>query len=131
MTKSLTPTLDEIAAKGNRGHNLVDNNWITCRDGTEISIIAGGGTYSHPRVQFCFTATDGEHDSFPISHNEEPCNYPGPYTHVEVMMDGDVETMSVLAARDLILRHGGEKVEGESDEDRAERMRQAQELVAG
>lgn len=38
---SLTPTLDEIAAKGNRGHHGdIPNNRITCGDGTVISVVA-------------------------------------------------------------------------------------------
>lgn len=113
-----TPTLDEIAAHGNRGHNHADNNWITCADGTQLSVIAGGGTNSWPRVAYCYCAMPLVGDQFPPhppTSGEWPHDYPGPYTDVEVLhgpKDGgndDVTVEFVSEVRSFIESHGGER----------------------
>lgn len=121
---SKTPTLDEIAAKGNRGHyGHKDNNDIVCVDGTAISVIAGGGTYSEPRPQFCTCAHGYPFPSVTPVESTLGHDYAGPYTHVEVYTDdpelftladvpfeGEVDafTLSVEEVRSYILKHGGE-----------------------
>lgn len=110
---SETPRLDAIAEKGNRGHRRVENNWITCKDGTKLSVIAGGGTYSVPRPLFCtcdFEGVGATTFGLPGLTGEVDHDYPGPYTSVEVMLDEDVDvtTMTVGEVRAYIAQHGGE-----------------------
>lgn len=120
---SKTPTLDEIAAKGNRGHyGHKDNNDIVCVDGTALSVIAGGGTYSAPRPQFC-TCAHGEPFNWQTpGESPDRHDYPGPYSMVEVLTDdpdlidfvGEYDgepqavSVSVETVREYILKHGGE-----------------------
>jgi hypothetical protein len=84
-------TLDDIAARGNRGGHFagqwVDNNHIRCADGFELSVIAGGGTYCLPRPAFCAHSYAPDLPAIPF-RDEVACDYPGPYTHVEVRGDG-------------------------------------------
>jgi hypothetical protein len=80
--------LEEIIAKGNRGHyGYKDNSVITCADGFHMSVIAGGGTYSTPKPAFCSCYFRKQLSSAyvvePAGH-EVPHDYPGPYTDVEV-----------------------------------------------
>ena len=119
-----TPKLDSIAAKGNRGHhhNRADrDSTIVCADGFKLSVIAGGGTYSTPRTDMCAHPFV---DS-PISGGSplyKPCDYPGPYSAVEVMIlddtpypdewqdDGGVAGfVPVALVREFIESHGGER----------------------
>lgn len=61
----MSALLEQIIAHGNRGEGAkfwTRDNWITCADGTRISVIAGWGAY-------CSPSGDGD--------------YPGPYTRVE------------------------------------------------
>jgi hypothetical protein len=114
---SLTPTLDDIAAHGNRGHvGQIANNKITCRDETSLSVIAGGGTLSYPRVQFC-TEYKGEHVLGTMYGCEQPHTYVGPYTHVDVLTDEGDGVKPVEEVRKYILSHGGEKIPGETPEE--------------
>lgn len=142
-------TLEDIIATGNRGHwHQGDRskrlfsmpaipNHIECVDGFTVSVIAGAGTYCEPRPAFCMFGYDidgaetscTKHDE-PLVGGNHPCNYEGPYTHVEVGMpseapepweiwsefveDADEPTDTVYArvpvedVRDLIALHGGE-----------------------
>jgi hypothetical protein len=79
--------LDEIIANGNRGHyGYRDNSIITCADGFQMSVIAGGGTYCAPRPTFCGCAYRHLSDKFVTAagYKDAEHDYPGPYTHVEV-----------------------------------------------
>lgn len=71
-----------------------DPNWFRCGDGTELSIIAGWGTYCSPRPGF----TDG------IDHD-----YSGPYTSVEAWLEGadDPENISAEDLWAYLDSHGG------------------------
>lgn len=66
-------SLKEIVEKGNSAVqvNSVDN-WIACKDGFKMSVIAGPGAYCIPRP-----------DWRPME-GEAVFGYEGPYTHVEV-----------------------------------------------
>lgn len=76
-----TPTLDDIAAHGNRSYgNYADNNHIVCGDGFSLSVIAGGGTYCTPRPEFSFRSEVVQ----PGILGCVASDYPGPYTAVEV-----------------------------------------------
>lgn len=126
MTESLTPTLDEVAAHGNRGHvGWLENNHIICRDGTSLSVIAGGGTACVPQVQYCYTSPEGTHHVRDQTPGMAPHDYPGPYTHVEVLSVGDGPypgtNVPVEEVRKYILSHGGEWVEGETPEEAEQR----------
>jgi hypothetical protein len=71
--------LETIITSGNRrltpgAHSRFGQNWITCKDGFKVSVIAGEGTYCLPR---------------PNWFNGIPSDYPGPYTHVEVGMPSE------------------------------------------
>jgi hypothetical protein len=78
-------TLEEIIAHGNRGHvGFMGGNFITCADGFGLSVVAGGGTYCHPRPALCLTGRNG-HEAFDLPGlNDVDCAYPGPYYAVEV-----------------------------------------------
>lgn len=120
---SKTPTLDEIAAKGNRGHyGHKDNNHIICVDGTVLSVIAGGGTYSAPKPDLCACAHGAPYTGLTESLFDRH-DYPGPYSMVEVLSDdpelipdfmgeydGEPQAFSVHVetVREYILKHGGE-----------------------
>lgn len=74
--------LELTIARGNRGlHRPIPflSSKIECADGFTVSVIAGGGTYCHPRPAMC---TGGAHA--PQWDGGVQCNYPGPYTEVEV-----------------------------------------------
>lgn len=117
-------TLDDIAAHGNRGHaGFAENNHIVCADGYELSVLAGGGTYCTPRPANClcwfYGTTEGVGRPLPF---EVAHDFPGPYTHVEVMVGdpkprkkwkkldvgGVYSRVPVEMVRALIERHGGE-----------------------
>lgn len=104
-------TLEDIAAHGNRGHHPRENALIVCADGHQVSVIAGGGTYCHPRPAMCVCAF-GLHDGpQPVKlQNEVEHDYPGPYTHVEAWFDfeGDPECVPVAEVAAWIDKHGGE-----------------------
>ena len=116
--------LEQIIATGNRGHQPRGESRITCADGTVLYVIAGGGTYCRPRVAYCTcgiaAAIPGSEAIFrPASYEDEEHDYPGPYTHVEVMLfegelpdgwfEGDsVDTIAVDDVRAFIAAHGGE-----------------------
>ncbi len=129
-----TPTLDDIAAYGNRRnipgkewpecHVITANNRITCVDGFSLSVIAGTGCYSVPRpkmVPHC--------PPMPYTSETDDAYFHGPYTHVEVgfpserpepwddwedFADGGDPTETVYGyvpvgmVRALIESHGGE-----------------------
>lgn len=119
---SQTPSLDTIAAHGNRGHKRIANNDIICADGTILSVIAGGGTYSWPRPELC--SCDWDPLAERVTSQDEfrvDCDYPGPYSEVEVMTndpellgasymgdDDEVVTVPVETVREYIISHGGE-----------------------
>src|SRR5690606_10699604 len=66
--------LDTIITNGNRSvrpGRFRGENQIVCRDGFEVSVIAGAGTYCTPRPRW------------PVA-DPVPVDYPGPYSHVEV-----------------------------------------------
>ena len=116
--------LEEIIAHGNRGHRRVDNNHITCADGSTLSVIAGGGTYCHPTPPFCSCQYLPLGDADPRLRRpwEVAHDYPGPYTKVEVMPGacvgkppkwwrkaaGDVASVDVEKVRRFVAEHGGE-----------------------
>ena len=122
---SRTPKLDQIAAHGNRGdHRIGDrDSRIRCADGLLMSVIAGAGTYCTPRPDMCYPSRHG-HMIIPEGSGI-PCDYPGPYTHVEVMIlagdkpdswagradagdDSVYGWVPVELVRETILAHGGE-----------------------
>ena len=134
--------LERIIANGNRGHNHSDRenrrgNTITCNDGFEVSVIAGGGVYCTPRPALCIYPYDDSmcREAVLDYMYEAPCTYNGPYTHVEVGFPSEVpepweiwsefcedpETptstvygyVPVEDVRALIALHGGEKLVGE------------------
>lgn len=74
-----------IVNHGNRGHGNIPypDSWIECADGTRLSVICGGGTYCHPRPALCACPYTDPH---PPVLGEVQHDYPGPYTHVEVMV---------------------------------------------
>ena len=127
----LTPKLDAIAAHGNRGHATDINaprggSQIRCADGSVLSVIAGGGTYCQPRPAMCTCSLRGELELFASGRHlpwEVAHDYPGPYTHVEVMpiegdwpaewFDGDsVATVAVEDVRAEFAKRGGEAGRG-------------------
>ena len=60
------PIFDNIITKGNRRYlDSSDPNWVECKDGFRMSVVAGFGSYSIPRM---------EAHQFVV----------GPFTHVEV-----------------------------------------------
>jgi len=74
-------TLEQIIAKGNPPERGPRNNKIRCVDGFALSVIAHWGAHCRPRpaipeVELYFGGDTG------ISN--DPANFPGPYTHVEV-----------------------------------------------
>lgn len=127
---SKTPTLDRIAEHGNRGHHhgwTDDSNGIVCKDGTKLSVIAGGGTYCFPRPAVCSCYIGGTLKLDPLPH-EVACDYPGPYSEVEVYTDhpslipdyvgadGQCHAfeISVEKLREFIIEHGGEWSPGDA-----------------
>ena len=86
--------LKEILDYGNKGTHSDPRffNRLETRDGFSLSVIAGGGTYCTPRPAMCIPELEGVLSmglTCPVA--PEPsfmydvwCNYPGPYTHVEV-----------------------------------------------
>ena len=121
--------LDKIVAHGNRGHAAdfdapMDDSVIRCADGSALSVIAGGGTYCKPRPAMCACPFLGEAEpSFLKPMGGVAHDYPGPYTHVEVMpIEGDwpdawfdggdsVATVAVEDVRAEFARRGGETVQ--------------------
>ena len=128
----LTPKLDAIAAHGNRGHATDINaprgdSQIRCADGSVLSVIAGGGTYCQPRPAMCTCSLRGELEPFASTPYpwEVAHDYPGPYTHVEVMpikgdwpaewFDGDGDSVATVAVKDVrveVAKRGGEADRG-------------------
>lgn len=112
--------LENIIAHGNRGHvGFLVNSNITCADGFQLSVIAGGGTYCTPRPTLCLCSVGGE-SMPPALDGEVSHDYTGPYTRVEVMIrdgskpwgeNGDdvYGYVPVQKVRDLIAAHGGEQ----------------------
>lgn len=73
---------EAIVAFGNRGdHAPKTPNRITCADEFNVSVIAGGGAYCSPRPALCW---GGSCPQGPDILASVGCEYPGPYTHVEV-----------------------------------------------
>lgn len=116
--------LEDTIAHGNRGHvGFKNQSWIGCEDGYRLSVIAGGGTYCAPKPSLCMCWYDnsvGMDLSLRLPH-EVAHDFPGPYTHVEVMTDGEVpatwndyeaggvySTVPVDLVRELVQLHGGE-----------------------
>lgn len=132
MRRAPTPTLDLIAAHGNRGHNgNIDNSIIICRDGAMFAAYAGGEAASTPRTEHC-TTVDDRHRVWDSPGATEPCDYPGPYTELEVFTDapdllelGGLDpnhgpnsfTIDVHLLRLFMLNHGGEYNPVEDAED--------------
>ena len=79
--------LDEIVQHGNRSfhYGFRQNNWIRCRDGFRLSVIAGSSAHGAPRPAICTHAFGRDITTSPW-HGEPACDYPGPYSHVEVGM---------------------------------------------
>ena len=116
--------LEDIIAHGNRGHRPRGDSHISCADGTVLSVIAGGGTYCQPSPAYCscgFAASlpDWDADFHTPAPWEVAHDYPGPYTHVEVMLiegeapegwfaNDSVDTIAVEDVRAFIAAHGGE-----------------------
>lgn len=97
-----TEALLAIFDRGNRTLNLerlrrgegMDPNWFRCADGTEISVVAGGGTYCSPRPGYGGVPTD----------------YSGPFAAVEVWWPGADEPtgwVPVVEVIDFVREHGG------------------------
>ncbi len=129
--------LEDIIANGNRGGHVENTeSTITCADGFNVSVIAGGGTYCTPRPAFCsFSVLGSSHcDSSPWpGMYSKGCDYTGPFTAVEVGYPsakpepwdqwsehfenwGDTDPtkgvygyVSVDLVRELIATHGGER----------------------
>lgn len=83
----ITPLLDLIIAVGSRGHFHPErsDSTVRCADGFTVSVIAGGGTYCHPRPAMCYHSADHEMVQEPDGHYETaPHDYPGPFDEVEV-----------------------------------------------
>lgn len=77
--------LESIISKGNRGHYGSPDSTITCKDGTVLSVIAGGGAYSTPRPDICSCAYGG--GTYPtLGARGLAHDYPGPYSAAEVMI---------------------------------------------
>lgn len=87
---------------------------ILCRDGFELSVVAGGGTRSSPRT--LRQNSDEMPGGATVSYD-----YPGPYSAVDVLPYGDVPphwtpyreddlfaNVPVGFVRDLIRQHGGQ-----------------------
>ncbi len=83
MTAAVQDQLEEVIAHGNRGHNNKPYrvNELRCADGFTVSVIAGGGTYCTPRPALC---SGGHHEGPMPGMYDVGCEYPGPYTEVEV-----------------------------------------------
>lgn len=103
-------TLENVIAHGNRPDPLTapwdsrPDSWITCNDGTCLSVIAGFGTYSTPY----WLASDADDR---------------PFTHVEVMLGDEADPpdewdeyeaggihaqVPVDLVREFVADHGGE-----------------------
>ena len=86
MNETQTPTLDAIAAHGNRGHHhgCSEQSYdLVCDDGSLLSLLAGNGLLCNPYVLPC--------DDVPVDPNWIPPqsdvvahDYPGPYSQVQV-----------------------------------------------
>ena len=125
--------LDDIIARGNRGH-VKGPNWLLCADGYSLSVIAGGGTYCQPRPTLCTCAFLSAEKQSELGLSmvtpftgEIAHDYPDPYTHVEVGFPsakpkpyrpwrecgGKWETADVFSSvpvdlvRELVAAHGG------------------------
>lgn len=120
--------LERIIAEGNRDPlaGTFGNSRIECKDGFSMSVIAGPGTYCHPRPALLPEFPPGRGVGY-----EVPYSYSGPYTHVEVGFpssrpspwrtwkkfceDGDNPTGTVYGyvpieiVKRLVKFHGGEK----------------------
>jgi hypothetical protein len=128
--------LEEIIAHGNRGHvGFSGEAKITCADGFTLSVIAGGGTYCHPRPVLCYHSADHDMVHEPFAPYEDVAHdYEGPYDQVEVGFPSErpepweewrqfaeesekpTETVygyvPVGMVRVLVANHGGEREEG-------------------
>lgn len=111
--------LESIIAGGNRGHWSRENNNIVCADGFELSVIAGGGAYSTPRPTYCSCSHSDRPPPEPFA-GEVVHDFPGPYTHVEVMTYGPASwdeydsggvysNVPAEMVRALVAEHGGER----------------------
>ena len=124
MNPSPTPTLDHIAAHGNRGHHHGCSEQaydLACNDGILLRIRAGNGTMSNPYVLPCDGHAD--EDWIPPQSDIVEHDYPGPYSEVEVSCATAALTefiglpalsaeipflMEVEQLREFIHHHGGE-----------------------
>ena len=126
--------LEDIIEHGNRGHHHNTkwgrDNEIECTDGFTLSVIAGGGTYCHPKPRLCVHPWSDEPPLVAIKGLGVECDYPGPYTEIEVgypserpepwdewkqwceSPDEPTKTVygfvPVSAVRALVASHGGE-----------------------
>ena len=90
----VSPILASVVLEGNRGHHYVDSeNWITCNDGTVLSVIAGSCAWSVPKPAICSCSkrkrpeVKPNLDQLPIVLEDVDCSYPGPYSHLEVLVE--------------------------------------------
>lgn len=125
--------LEDIIATPNGGHHGRRGNMVRCIDGFEMSVITGGGAYCLPRPDICLAPFSRELcGGLHRLPSEVACDYPGPFTHVEVgfpsqrpepweqwrewvdSLDPDEGDPSVYgsvpveAVRALVALHGGE-----------------------
>jgi hypothetical protein len=121
--------LNRIVAKGVSSRRR--GNWIRCRDGFQMSVIARWGTYCRPKIAFCMDPLSWKRGPCgkcrEDGYSEVPCDYRGPFTHVEVgfpslrpepwedwapYTDEDEEIFAyvpVELVRRLIIKHRGER----------------------
>ena len=124
--------LTKIINEGNRGHfGWGHPSKIFCADGFTVSVIAGGGTYCHPRPVLCYHFADHDMVREPDGYYETaPHDFAGPYDKVEVGFPSEIpepwEEWSQFAeesedptgtiysyvpvdlVRELVASHGGE-----------------------
>lgn len=93
MIDQLSP-LEWVIAHGNRGH-APNWNWIRCGDGLLVSVTAGGGAKCWPQPASCtcavWSAMGQPERAYvmpsPNAGGYVPHDYPGPYSHVEVLVE--------------------------------------------
>lgn len=117
-----------LSAPTNGGHRVGPRvNQVECADGFTMSVISGGGTYCSPRPALCAAEVGGQCPM--VWRDEVPCDYPGPFTELEVgfpserpepwdvwrrfsaggeWQDDIFPYVPILHIAELILLHGGE-----------------------
>lgn len=109
-----TKRLHHIIDHGNRGHQHMVNNFFECSDGYQLSVVAGGNTYSVPRPESCTCALEGVYHVSDNTQGDVPHDYPGHYTSVEIAdlaelkrSGGGVSQMTTTELYELIEEHEG------------------------